>query len=90
MLDRIKRQIVDRDHLPATIPRRLAGLGAKRCHLRPPAGRRAQVNYALAWLQNMMLVIDLDQLERGARTPSLSPRSRDVGVVEMALQPGAR
>src|SRR6185369_8424410 len=51
------------------------------------AGRRTQIDHAGAALQHVMLVIDLGQLERGARTKALALGARHVRIVELALEP---
>ena len=56
-------------------------------HLAPAARRRAEVDDALAWLQEAVLGIDLGQLEGRPRTVALALGGCHVGVVELALQP---
>ena len=56
-------------------------------HLAPAAGRGAEVDHARAGFQEMMLVVDLGQLEGGARAKALALGARHIGIVELALQP---
>ena len=55
--------------------------------LRPAARCGAKVDDFLAGFEQMILVVDLDQLEGGARTIALAPGFGDIGVVELALEP---
>ena len=81
--DRVHRQDIDRDHAAA----RAHALGR---HLAPAAGRRTEIDHARARLQNAMLVVDLGELEGGARATALALGARHVRIVELALQPTAR
>ena len=58
-----------------------------RRHLAPAAGRGAQIEHARAGFEEMVLVVDLGELERGARAQPLALRLGDIGIVELALQP---
>ena len=81
--DGVDIQEIDADH-PALALRRAH---LRRRDLRPAARRRAEVDHALAGLQQMILVVDLDELERGARAIALALGPRDIGIVELALEP---
>src|SRR6185437_4458330 len=74
------RQEVDGDYAPRRA-------GASRSYLAPASGRGTEVDHACAFLQEVGLVIDLDELEGGARTKSFALGARDVRIVELALQP---
>ena len=67
--------------LPSPAPTRL------RRDLAPAAGRGAEIDDARARLQQMVLVVDLDQLVGGARAIALALGARDIGIVELALEP---
>ena len=54
--------------------------------LQPP-GRGAEIDHARAFLEEARLVVDLDQLEGGARAHALALGARDIRIVELALQP---
>ena len=71
--DRRHVQEVDRHH-PALArrPRRTRS----RRHLAPAAGRGAEIDDALAALEEAVLVVDLDQLEGGARAVALALGAR--------------
>ena len=58
--------------------------------LRPAARRRAQVDDPAAAAQQAELVVELHQLERGARAQALLLRGADIGVVQLPLQPFLR
>ena len=72
-------------HHPAAAA--LAGRGTLDRHLGPAARRGAQVDHASAAGQEMEAVVELDELEGGARAITQAPRLGDVGVVELTLQP---
>ena len=63
--DRIHRQEIDGDDAAA-----LRGADALGRHLAPAAGRGAEIDHARAFLQEARFVVDLDQLEGGARAHS--------------------
>ena len=46
-----------------------------------------KVDYALAGPEQLELVVDLRELERGPRAIALALGPRDIGIVELALQP---
>ena len=58
--------------------------------LGPAARRRAEVYNAFARPQHMHPVIDLDKLPGRARTVSRTFRLRDIGIVELPLEPPRR
>ena len=58
-------------------------------HLAPAAGRGAEIDHARAGLEQMMLVVDLGELEGGARAEALALGPRHIGIVELALEPAA-
>ena len=74
-----------RDH--AALLRRADALGR---HLAPAAGRSAKIDHARAFFEKMTLVVDLGQLEGGARAKALALGARDVRIVELALEPSLR
>ena len=78
--NRIHRQDVDADDASARAD-------ALDRDLAPAAGRGAQIDHARAALQHVMLVIDLGQLERRARTKALALGARHIRIVELALEP---
>src|SRR5262249_39298477 len=58
--------------------------------LGPAARRRAEVDHARAFFEQAMLVVDLDQLERGAAAKTFALGPRHVGIVELPLEPAPR
>ena len=68
----------------------LLGADALRRDLRPAAGRRAEIDDARAALQEMEPLVELDQLERRARAIAEALGLGDIGVVELAGEPGGR
>ena len=58
-------------------------------HLRPAAGRGAQVQDAHAGLDQPVLFVELDELVRGARAIAVLLRLFDEGIVDVAAQPFA-
>ena len=85
--DRLHRQEVDGDHLAPLPSTDAHPLGR---HLGPAARRGAEVDHALAGLEQAVLVVDLDQLEGGARAVALALGGGHVGIVELALEPALR
>jgi hypothetical protein len=81
--DRRHLENVDRDHLALPV-RRADALGRD---LAPAAGRGTEVDHAAPGLEHAMLVVDLDQLEGGARAQSLTLGTRHIGIVELAFEP---
>ena len=77
---------VDRDDLAPALRR----ADALRRDLAPAAGRGAEIDHPRAILEQTMLVVDLDQLEGGPPAKAFALGARDVGVVELALQPQLR
>ena len=73
--DRVHRQQVER-HDPA------AGRDAFQRHLGPAARRGAEVDHPGARLQQPDLVVDLEQLEGGARAVAAGLGGADIGVVD--------
>ena len=82
----LDRQEVDADDAPFP----LRGANALCRDLRPAAGRGAEVDDALARLQQPVFVVDLDQLVGRPRAVALALGAGDVGVVELALEPALR
>src|SRR6185312_12302267 len=58
--------------------------------LRPAAGRRAQINDALAALDEVKLVVEFDQLEGRARAPAFGLSALNIRIVDLALDPLTR
>ena len=58
--------------------------------LRPAARRGAEIDDALAGLEQIVLLVDLQQLEGRPRAITLALRPRDIGIVELALEPYLR
>src|SRR3954468_301683 len=77
---------IDRDH-PALAAGRANSFGGD---LAPTAGRGAQIDHRDAVLQEMVLVVDLDQLERRTRAQAFALGLCHVGIVELPLQPKLR
>src|SRR6476660_9484259 len=84
--DRIDMQEIDADYAALAFRR----TDALCSDLRPAARRSTEIDNALTGFQQMVLVVDLDELERGARTKAFEPRPRDIGIVELALEPERR
>src|SRR4029453_7687999 len=84
--DRCHLQTIDGDDFP--LPLRAAD--APRRDLAPAAGRGAEIDHPHAWLEQMVLVVDLDELEGGATAKTLALGARHVGVVELPLEPKLR
>src|SRR3954469_12011382 len=80
------REDVDRDDLPFPLLRTNT-LGRD---LAPTAGRSAEIDHPSAFLEQAMLVIDLNQLEGRPATKTFPLGARDVGIVELPLQPELR
>ena len=76
--------------MPTTRPLPSRAADALRRDLRPAAGRGAEIDDALARLQQAVLVVDLEELVGGARAVALALGAGDVGVVELALEPALR
>src|SRR5262249_43470781 len=55
--------------------------------LRPAPWRGAEIDDALARLQDAMLVVDFDQLEGRSRAPAFALRGGDIRIVELPLEP---
>ena len=55
--------------------------------LAPAARRAAEIDHAQAARQQVKALVELLQLERGARAVALLPRLGDIGVVELPRQP---
>ena len=77
---RVGRQQVDADDLGAARDRDLG----------PAARRAAEIDDPPARLQQMEAVVELDQLEGGARAVAKAVRLGDIGVVQLAGQPLGR
>src|SRR6185437_11663083 len=60
---------------------------ARHGDLRPASGRAAEVDDARARAQDVEAVIELLQLEGGARAIAQAPGLADIGVVQLALEP---
>ena len=82
----IDGQIVDADHLATPFD----GLHALCRDLGPSAGRRAEVDDALAGFEDVIFVVDLDELEGSARAPTLPLGGGNIGIVELAFEPALR
>jgi len=72
-----------------------ASLACARLHalcrdLTPAPGCRTQIDNARSGFEEMMLVVDLGELECRTRTQPFAPRTRDVGVVKLPLEPKLR
>ena len=76
-----------RRSMPTTAPLRADLPGGD---LRPAAGSGAEIDHALAGLQEIVLLVDLQQLEGRPRAVALALRPRHVGIVELALEPYLR
>src|SRR3569832_1528323 len=81
----LHRQDVDADDL--ALLGRADALGRD---LAPAAGCRAEVDYPRAFPEHARLVVDLGQLEGGARAITLALCARDVRIVELAFEPQLR
>ena len=79
-------QQVEREHAAAA---GLPGANAFDRDLSPSPRRGAQIDDARARPQQPEAVVQLDQLERGARTKAAALGFRDVGIGELPLQPAA-
>ncbi len=66
----------------------LVGTDALRRDLRPATGRRAEIDDARAALQEMEALVELDQLEGRARAIAEALGLGDIGIVELAREPG--
>ena len=82
-VDRVHLQKVDGDH-PAPA---LARSDARRRDLAPAAGRGAEIDDALAGLEELIFLVDLDELVGRARAIAFAPRLGDIRVVELAFEP---
>src|SRR6185312_4662312 len=82
--DRLDRQDIERDDL--AVARR--GADAFGRDLAPAARRRAEIDDSRSPLQEMKPVVELDQLEGGARAIALALGLGNIGIVELALEPG--
>ena len=76
-------EAIDRDDLAPALPTP----GTPGRDLAPAARRGAEVDDARAWLEQMVLVVDLDELERGASAKALALGAGDIWVVELPLEP---
>src|SRR5262249_39826306 len=65
----------------------LRGIDALGRNLAPAPRRRAEIDDPRARLEQVMLVVDLNQLERGACTKSFLSRARNVRIIQLTLQP---
>src|SRR6516165_1857203 len=74
---------IDTDDNPVTADARDGDLG-------PAARRAAEIDDTLAKPQQAKALVELDQLEGGARSVAEPPRFGDIGVVELARQPARR
>ena len=83
---RLHRQDVGSDELTLALRR----ADALRRDLGPAAGRGAEIDHARAALQEMEAVVELDQLEGGARAIAEALGLGDIGIVELAREPGGR
>ena len=79
-------QKIDGDH-PALAVGRAHPFGRD---LAPAARSGAEIDHGDAGFEKMVLVVDLDQLERRARAQSLALGLRHIGIIELALQPELR
>src|SRR5262249_38675620 len=80
------RKAIDRHDLPPP----LRAADALRRDLAPAAGRGAEIDHPRAWLGQMMLVVDLDQLEGGAGAKTFALGARHVRIVELSFEPALR
>ncbi len=76
--DRFDRQQVDSHH---------ARRAALQRHLSPTPGRRPQIQHQPTLADQMIALVQLDQLERGPRAPTLALRRLHIGVVQLPPQP---
>ena len=82
---------VDRHDFPTHLAAlALRGADALGCDLAPAAGRGAEIDHPRALPEQMVLVVDLDQLEGSATAKALAPGARDIGIVELPLEPELR
>ncbi len=79
-------QQIDRDDLALAVDRADA-LGGD---LAPAARRSTEIDHGHAVLQQPVFVVDLEQLESGARAIAQSLGLDDIGIVELPLQPELR
>ena len=84
--DRVHLQEIDGDHPSPALMR----ANPRRRDLAPAAGRGAEIDNALARLEQLVLVVDLDELVGRARPVAFAARLGDVGIVELALEPAGR
>lgn len=82
VVQRVHRQDVAGDD-PAVVADDLAR------HLRPAAGRRAQVHDQHAGADQLVLLVQLEQLVAGPRAVAILLRAFDVRVVDVFVQPAA-
>ena len=73
--------------MPTTAPRRPDALDRD---LRPAAGRAAEIDDPAAGRQQMKALVELDQLEGGARAIAEPLRLGDIGIVQLPRQPFGR
>src|SRR5262249_52159434 len=82
-IERLHLEDIDADHAP----RRTDPLG---CDLAPSAGSGAEIEHPGALLQEMKLVVELEQLERGAAAIAPGLCGMNVWIVDLSLKPTAR
>src|SRR4051794_13050430 len=83
---RLDVEEVDADDAPPP----LRAADPLRRDLGPAARRGAEIDDALAGLQQAVLVVDLEELECGARAVALALGERHIGVVQLPLEPPLR
>ena len=83
---RVDQEEVDADHPSLAVGASDPG----RRHLRPAPRRRAEIDHALAGLQEVMLLVDLQELVGRPRAVAFALRPGDVRVVELTLEPFLR
>src|SRR5205814_7323358 len=84
--DRIGRREVDPDDGAVA----LLGADPRRGDLAPAAGRAAEIDDPHAGSQQMKALVELDQLESGARAIAEAVRVGDIGIVQLAGEPFGR
>ena len=77
---RLEFENIERDHPPL-------GADALERNLAPAAGRRAEIDHAGAFLEQMIFVVDFGELIGRARTKTVALGTRHIGIAELAFEP---